>query len=46
MEEVVHDGRENWTEEEWNDYYQALAEAEEELDEEMIQDAIEMEADY
>lgn len=46
MEEVVHDGRENWTEEEWNDYYQTLAEAEKELDEEMIQDAIEMEADY
>ena len=46
MEEVVHDVRENWTEEEWNDYYQTLAEAEEELDEEMIQDAIEMEADY
>ena len=46
MEEVVHDGRENWTEKEWNDYYQTLAEAEEELDEEMIQDAIEMEADY
>lgn len=46
MEEVVHDVRENWTEEEWNDYYQTLAEAEEGLDEEMIQDAIEMEADY
>ena len=35
MEEVVHDVRENWTEEEWNDYYQTLAEAEEELDEEL-----------
>lgn len=46
MEEVVHDVRENWTEEEWNDYYQTLAEAEDELDEEMIQDTIEMEADY
>jgi hypothetical protein len=35
MEEVVHNVRENWTEEEWNDYYQTLAEAEEELDEEL-----------
>lgn len=40
------DVREGWSEEEWNEYYQALAEADEELDEEMIQDAIEMEADY
>lgn len=46
MEEVVHNVRENWTEEEWNEYYQALAEANEELDEEMIQDTIEMNADY
>ena len=46
MEDVIHDVREGWTEEEWNEYYQELAEANEELDEEMIQDAIEMEADY
>ena len=35
MEEVVHNVRENWTEEEWNDYYQTLAETEEELDEDL-----------
>ena len=46
MDEVIHDIRESWTDKDWDDYYQALAEAEEELDEEMIQDAIEMEADY
>lgn len=46
MEDIVHDIREGWTEEEWNAYYQSLAEANEELDEEIIQDAIEMEADY
>jgi len=34
------------TDKDWDDYYQALAEANEELDEEIIQDAIEMEADY
>jgi hypothetical protein len=38
--------RESWTDKDWDDYYQALAEANEELDEEIIQDAIEMEADY
>ena len=46
MDDVIHDVREGWTEEEWNEYYQALAEANEELDEEIIQDAIDMEADY
>lgn len=46
MNDVIHDVREGWTEEEWNEYYQALAEANEELDEEMIQDTIEMNADY
>lgn len=46
MDEVIHDIGESWTDKDWDDYYQALAEANEELDEEMIQDAIEMEADY
>ena len=46
MDEVIHDIRESWTDKDWDDYYQALAEANEELDEEIIQDAIEMEADY
>lgn len=44
--EGIQDGRENWTEEEWNAYYQSLAEAEEAEEEERIKDAIEMEADY
>lgn len=44
--EGIQDGRENWTEEEWNTYYQSLAEAEEAEEEERIKDAIEMEADY
>lgn len=46
MEDIVHDIREGWTEEEWNAYYQSLAEAEEAKEEERIKDAIEMEADY
>ena len=36
MEQKVHDIREGWTEEEWNDYYQALAEANEEEEEENL----------
>ena len=38
---MVKDPRENWTEEEWNDYYQMLAEAEHEVEDEMIADVIE-----
>lgn len=32
---LIHDIREGWTEEEWNKYYQVLAEAEEELEEKL-----------
>lgn len=32
------DIREGWTDEEWNDYYQALAEANEEEEENLTQD--------
>ena len=38
MEREIHDIREGWTEEEWNDYYQALAEANEEEEENLTQD--------
>ena len=31
MDEVIHDIRESWTDKDWDDYYQALAEANEEL---------------
>lgn len=33
MEEVVHEGREDWTEEEWQKYYEFLAEQEESINE-------------
>ena len=38
MEREIHDIREGWTEEEWNNYYQALAEANEEEEENLTQD--------
>ena len=38
MEKEIYDIREDWTEEEWDDYYQALAEANEEEEENLTQD--------
>ena len=38
MMKEIHDIRESWTEEEWDDYYQALAEANEEEEENLTQD--------
>lgn len=38
MEQEIYDIRKGWTEEEWNDYYQTLAEANEEEKERLTQD--------
>ncbi len=35
---LIHDIKEGWTDEEWNAYYQALAEANEEEEENLTQD--------
>ena len=46
MEKVVHDGRENWTEEEWRDYNEFVADAIAKEEEEVIEDMIEADNDY
>lgn len=46
VEDTIPDIREGWTEEEWNEYNQVLAEEYEKEDEQMTQDFLEMEADY
>lgn len=46
IEDTIPDIREGWTEEEWNEYNQVLAEEYEKEDEQMTQDFLEMEADY
>ena len=45
-EQVVHDPRENWTEQQWQEYNEFIADAVAEEEDEMIQDYLEMEADY
>ena len=45
-EDIIPDIREGWTEEEWNEYMQSIAEQIEEEEEQIIQDFLEMEADY
>jgi len=46
IKDTIPDIREGWTEEEWNEYNQVLAEEYEKEDEQMAQDFLEMEADY
>ena len=46
MEEVVYDGRENWTEEEWRNYNEVVADAVAKEEEEVIEDMIEADNDY
>ena len=45
MEQKVHDIREGWTDKEWNEYYQFMAEvdAEKELDDEQYEEIVEQE---
>ena len=43
MDNIVHDIRETWTDEEWQAYYQEINEAEEEVENEMYEDLIDSE---
>ena len=44
--EGIQDGRENWTEEEWREYNEFVADAIAKEEEEVIEDMIEADNDY
>jgi hypothetical protein len=46
IDEKISDGRENWTEEEWRNYNEFVADAITKEEEEVIEDMIEADNDY
>jgi hypothetical protein len=46
IDEEISDGRENWTEEEWRNYNEFVADAIAKEEEEVIEDMIEADNDY